>query len=155
MCVLMIEPTIPAESHMLDIPPWTTPVCAMSLMPLHWLSNCICLSWAFFPFTHSLCRVASQISIIRKQLSYLPLRTTQVFVYWFKINNLHSWVCSEHLSWLAALHLEPNQEVWWKIKETNINGSLTNWENIVSELKDFIDMKLNNQKLDCIIQMLP
>lgn len=53
--------------------------------------------WAqlFLPFTHGLCRVARQISIIHKQLSYLPQRKTQVFVCRLKINNLHSWVCSE------------------------------------------------------------
>lgn len=61
-------------------PPGIRPVCAASLALLHRRrSGCICLSWAFFPFTHSLRRVARQISIIHKQLSYLPQRTTQVF----------------------------------------------------------------------------
>lgn len=93
-------------AHILDIPPGIMPVCVISLLPLHWLDNSVCLSWAFFPFTHSLCRVARQISIIHKQLSYLPQQTTRVFVYRFKINNLHSWLCSEHLSGLTAFHLE-------------------------------------------------
>lgn len=114
MCILRLnQPSQQRLSwaHTLDIPPGIKPVCAISLILLHWLSNCICLSWAFFPFTHSLCRVARQISIIHKQLSYLPQRTTQVFVYWFKINNLHSWVCSEHLSWRSIWNWNHNRSV--------------------------------------------
>lgn len=109
MCTLLIESTITVDTLLsphTGIPLGNMLVCVISLLPLHWLNNSICLSWAFFPFTHSLCRVARQISIIHKQLSYLPQQTTRVFVYRFKINNLHSWLCSEHLSGRTAFHLE-------------------------------------------------
>lgn len=92
-------------AHILDPSLWGRQRVPCGPLPPDRPAEHICLSWAFFPFTHSLCRDARQISIIHKQLSYLPQRMNQVCVYWFKINNLHSWRGGT-FCWLTALHLD-------------------------------------------------
>lgn len=112
LCVFMIEPVLPAEARIPDSSLGTVPTRATSLLLPDWPAECICLSWAFFPFTHSLCRDARQISIIHKQLSYLPQRMTQVCVYWFKINNLHSWHGGTFPGWRRCVWTWKQERFW-------------------------------------------
>lgn len=105
-------------AHIVDPSLGVVPTCATCPLLLDRPAECICLSWAFFPFTHSLCRDARQISIIHKQLSYLPQRMSQVCVYWFKINNLHSWCGGTFPGWQRCIWTWRQEWCWESGKMT-------------------------------------
>lgn len=125
-------------AHILDPSLWGRQRVPCGPLPPDRPAEHICLSWAFFPFTHSLCRDARQISIIHKQLSYLPQRMNQVCVYWFKINNLHSWRGGTFAGWQRCIwtcrqdrcccreNRKTNVNVLWRIWR-KCCGYILNW----------------------------
>lgn len=114
-------PSRPSRAHTQDPSLGVVPTRATCPLPLDRPAECICLSWAFFPFTHSLCRDGRQISIIHKQLSYLPQRMSQVCVYWFKINNLHSWRGGTFPGWQHCIWTWRRECCCWETWRMNVN----------------------------------